>query len=64
LARTPASKAVTAIGQGTWKANDDGTVQFTAEGGFTGTPAPMEYTIADSNGQVSELGTLTATFGM
>jgi CshA-type fibril repeat protein len=52
--------------EGTWNITVDPktgqpTVTFTPEDGFTGTPTPQPYTVADKNGLTSDPGTLTVT---
>ncbi|MEO9322649.1 Ig-like domain-containing protein [Nocardioides sp. C4-1] len=37
--------------EGTWQVQTDGTVIFTPNPGYTGTTAPVEYRITDTNGQ-------------
>ncbi|UFU03564.1 tandem-95 repeat protein [Ruania suaedae] len=46
--------------EGTWQVEEDGTVTFTPADGFTGTTAPVEYQITDTNGQ-SDVADLTVT---
>ncbi len=49
-------------GEGTWTSNGDGTVTFAPEGGFTGNPTPIQYTINDTNGDRSNPATITITY--
>jgi CshA-type fibril repeat protein len=46
--------------EGTWQVNPDGTVTFTPADGYSGTTAPVEYQISDSNGDTAT-ATLTVT---
>ncbi len=52
----------TVPGEGTWTRNDDGTLTFTPESGFTGNPAPIRYTATDEAGLTSEPATVTITY--
>ncbi|MFM2475334.1 hypothetical protein K6Y82_43610, partial [Burkholderia cenocepacia] len=61
----PAGDPLVVDGEGTWEivVNDDGTVdvEFTAEEGFQGNPAPIRYQVPDAAGEVVE-STITVTF--
>jgi CshA-type fibril repeat protein len=46
-------------GEGSWQVNDDQTVTFTPEEGYTGTPTPIEYVIQDRHGAISNAATIT-----
>ena len=54
-------KELVVKGEGTWNVNDDGTVTFTPEKGFTGNPTPVKYTAEDKDGQ-STGATITVTY--
>ena len=41
-------------GEGTWTVEDDGSITFTPEAGFTGDPTPVKYSAADENGNRTE----------
>ncbi|QIM22441.1 cadherin-like domain-containing protein [Phycicoccus sp. HDW14] len=47
-------KTATVPGQGTFTVGADGVVTFTPEAGFTGTVAPIGYSVADANGTTVE----------
>ena len=51
--------AVNVPGEGTWSVLPDGSVTFTPSGGFTGTPSPISYTVADTTGNQSPPATIT-----
>ncbi len=46
-------------GEGTWKAEDNGTVTFTPEVGFIGSPQPLDYSVKDIIGNDSNVATIT-----
>jgi CshA-type fibril repeat protein len=46
-------------GEGTWSVNPDGTITFTPETGFTGSPTPISYTVKDTKGLESASATVT-----
>ena len=48
--------------EGEWKVNDDGTILFTPEEGFTGNPTPVEYTIRNTDGAKSKLASITIIY--
>ncbi|MEL6373758.1 MAG: Ig-like domain-containing protein, partial [Pseudomonadota bacterium] len=51
------------IGQGTWSINPvSGAIIFEPEPGFTGDPAPISYTVADSDGNRSQPASVTVAF--
>ncbi|NYE38606.1 PKD repeat protein/type 1 glutamine amidotransferase [Nocardioides cavernae] len=52
-------ESVTAPGDGTATVNDNGTVRYTPDAGFTGTDT-FDYTVSDGNGG-SDVGTVTVT---
>ena len=52
----------TVPGEGTWLLNDDGTLTFTPEDGFTGDPTPVQYTVRDAAGLTSDPATVTITY--
>jgi len=41
-------------GEGTWTVEDDGSITFTPEAGFTGDPTPVKYSAADEDGNRTE----------
>ena len=50
-------------GEGTWVVdNTTGNVTFTPEAGFTADPTPIEYTISDRSGQVSNIAVLSVNY--
>jgi uncharacterized repeat protein (TIGR01451 family) len=49
-------------GEGTWSVDDNGTVTFTPESGFTGDPTPITYTVEDTQGNLSEPATIEADY--
>jgi len=49
-------------GEGTWTVDENGTVTFTPEAGFTGDPTPVEYTVKDNTGKVSNSATITVDY--
>ncbi|CAA6819180.1 MAG: Unknown protein [uncultured Sulfurovum sp.] len=36
-------------GEGTWTVNEDGSITFTGESGFVGTPTPIKYIVSDNS---------------
>ncbi|MFD6053963.1 CshA/CshB family fibrillar adhesin-related protein [Agromyces sp. NPDC060279] len=55
------TKQLTVPGEGVWHVNDDGTITFTPEEGFTGDPTPIVYEVADEKGEPSR-GNVTVTY--
>ena len=50
-------------GEGNWVVdNSTGSVTFTPETGFTGDPTPVEYTVSDLSGLVSNVAVLTVNY--
>jgi large repetitive protein len=50
-------------GEGTWTVNPTtGAITFTPEVGFTGDPAPIEYTVQDAEGNTSDPAEVVVTF--
>ena len=49
-------------GEGTWTANPDGTVTFVPENGLVGNPTPLNYTVKETGGDVSNEATLSVTY--
>jgi CshA-type fibril repeat protein len=49
-------------GEGTWKANPDGTVTFTPVDGFVGDPTPIGYTVKDNEGTESNEALITIDY--
>ncbi|TAE44438.1 MAG: hypothetical protein EAZ89_21655, partial [Bacteroidetes bacterium] len=56
-------KTRTIAGQGTYTANPDGTVTFDPLPAFVGTTTPIQYTVKDSSGNLSNPANLTVTVG-
>jgi CshA-type fibril repeat protein len=55
-------KVKTVPGEGTWTVNvTTGALTFTPEGGFSGLPTSVQYTVTDSDGNVSNVATVTLT---
>ncbi|SFV61946.1 hypothetical protein MNB_SV-12-1055 [hydrothermal vent metagenome] len=52
------TKELVVEGEGTWRVHDDGTVTFTAEDGFEGTPTPVYYMVLDAHGNQSNVAEL------
>jgi large repetitive protein len=56
-------KTLTVTGEGVWTVNaTTGEVTFTPESGFVLDPAPVQYTIKDDQGNVSNLATVTVDY--
>jgi len=56
--------ALVVPGEGTWTVNNTtGAVTFTPVAGFTGNPTPIEYTVKDATGLVSNASTITLAYG-
>lgn len=53
---------VTVPGEGVWTVDDAGNVTFAPEAGFTGDPSPIDYTITDDTGKVSNPATITIDY--
>lgn len=53
----------TVAGQGTYTANNDGTVTFDPLPGFEGNATPINYVIQDNNGALSNVATIAVTVG-
>ncbi len=50
-------------GEGTWSVDGTtGAITFTPEGGFSGSPTPIEYFVLDDDGYASNLATVTITY--
>jgi large repetitive protein len=49
-------------GEGTWEVDNLGNVTFTPETGFTGDPDPIQYTVSDSTGRVSDPAWITVDY--
>ena len=45
---------LTVPAEGTWTVNTDGTITFAPIVGFTGNPTPVQYTVEDVNGNVTQ----------
>ncbi|WP_314261593.1 Ig-like domain-containing protein, partial [Cardiobacterium hominis] len=52
---------LTVAGQGKWNVSF-GKITFTPEPNFTGNPTPVQYTVSDNAGQVSNKATITVTY--
>ena len=54
---------VTIPGEGVWTVNPTtGAITFTPEGGFTGQPQPIDYTVRDTVGNTSNAATVTVLY--
>ena len=49
-------------GQGTWTVDSSGNATFTPESGYTGNPTPIQYTVKDTTGLVSNEATITVDY--
>ena len=57
---SPDGRTLTVPGQGQWTVNaTNGSITFTPESGFTSESTPITYTVADNDGNVSNVGTVT-----
>lgn len=54
----------TVTGQGTYTANNNGTVTFDPAPGFDGNTTPINYTIQDNGGATSNVATISVTVGL
>ncbi|MBW1639964.1 tandem-95 repeat protein [Microbacterium resistens] len=54
-------KELVVPGEGTWTVNDDGSITFTPEPGYTGNPTPIQYTVEDQDGRETG-GKVTVTY--
>ncbi|GIW35494.1 MAG: hypothetical protein KatS3mg072_2827 [Meiothermus sp.] len=61
--RSPDGKTLTVPGEGTYAIQPDGTVSFTPAPTFSGTTTPVQYTIADNSGAVSNPASIRVTVG-
>lgn len=53
----------TAPGEGTWSVNPlTGAITFTPQPGFLGDPTPIQYTVKDTNGILSDIATVTIDY--
>ncbi len=50
------------VGEGDWSVDAAGVVTFTPEAGFTDDPTPIDYTVADNDGNVSNQATITVDY--
>lgn len=55
-------KTKTIPGQGTWSVDSNGAFTFTPVDGFYGTPAPVDYTVANGDGARSEPGAVSGDY--
>ncbi|MFN2284608.1 MAG: Ig-like domain-containing protein, partial [Anaerolineae bacterium] len=56
-------ESLVVMGQGTWSViTVTGAIAFTPEEGFTGNPTPIIYTMADDQGNVSNVATVTVAY--
>ena len=60
---TPGEDKIRVVSEGKYTANDDGTVTFEPNAGATGSVTPIQYTVKDSSGNVSNAATLSITIG-
>ena len=51
------------VAEGTYTANPDGSVTFAPNAGATGSVTPIQYTVKDSSGNLSNAATLAVTIG-
>lgn len=56
---TSGGKTLTVIGEGIWSVNSFGEVIFSPESGFIGNPTPIDYTIENTEGYISNTATIT-----
>uniref|UniRef100_UPI001E59CB48 Ig-like domain-containing protein n=1 Tax=Psychrobacter sp. I-STPA10 TaxID=2585769 RepID=UPI001E59CB48 len=54
---------VVVANEGTWKVNADGSITFTPEANFSGTPTPVDYVVSDKAGEVSQPASINVTVG-
>jgi len=54
-------KSLVVAGQGTWTVNPNGTITFTPEPGFVGEATPIQYTVSDTTGLVSNPSSVNVT---
>ena len=55
-------ETLTVVGQGTWSTNTDGSMTFTPEDAFESNPTPIEYTVKEQSGDVSNRATVTIVY--
>lgn len=60
-ATTPDGKTQVVPDEGTWTVNANGSLTFEPESGFSGSPSPVQYTVADEAGDRSGPATVTVT---
>ena len=60
---TPGEDKIRIVPEGKYTANGDGTVTFEPNAGATGSVTPIQYTVKDSSGNVSNTATLSITIG-
>ena len=53
------TQEVSILGEGTWSVNANNSIVFTPEAGYVGTPSPINYIVRDTNGNSSEIATIT-----
>jgi CshA-type fibril repeat protein len=56
-------KTLTVRGEGVWSVSSEGIVSFTAEDGFVTVPTPINYSVENNSGLVSNISTITLTQG-
>ncbi len=61
--RSPDGKTLTVPGEGTYQIQPDGSVTFTPAPTFSGPTTPVQYTIADNTGAVSNPASIQVTVG-
>jgi CshA-type fibril repeat protein len=55
--------SITVANVGTYSVSSTGVVTFTPVAGYTGTPAPLKYQVADANGQIADSNYTPTVFG-
>ncbi len=55
-------ESITVAGEGTWSANSDGSITFTPEYGLENNPTPIEYTVKELSGDVSNRARVTIVY--
>lgn len=55
-------KQLVVLGQGVWTVDPQGRLVFAPEPGFTASPTPVSYTVADNDGNVSNSADVTLLF--
>ena len=55
-------ESITVAGEGVWSTNSDGSITFTPEYGFETNPTPIEYTVKEQSGDVSNSAIVTIVY--